>query len=345
VKLLTTIADSLDPGLCRIAAVDLARETAEVVFEWVPPPGLRTSGKGFTGLAWLGAPGNSVLLACAHGCLCRIDPASWTMTGLLHQPCMNDLHHVAVDGERLLVANTGLDRIDVFDLSGQFIGGWDLSPAWITSERMKGRNPSHGGFANALRLGWAPGSSALDDEPFGGELDSLASAALPFFVRKTRHFIHPNHVTILNGRPLVTRFIDRSIQDLSDWSLAIPETPGHPHDGEVHGNCFWITCTTGLVIAYAIERGRLTSREAERLDIPQRTGRRGWCRGLIVTDQLIVVALTAVHSMPPFGWPDYDIDSTETSIVAIDRRTFVPVARVEFGSFGQLPKLYGMVAG
>ena len=95
-KLLATLTDTLDPGFGRVAAVDLDREYAEIVFEWLPPPGLRTSGKGFLGIAWLGAPAKSHLIACAHAALCRIDARSWTATGVLHQPCMNDLHHVTV---------------------------------------------------------------------------------------------------------------------------------------------------------------------------------------------------------------------------------------------------------
>lgn len=342
-KLLATVSDSLDPGFGRIAVVDLARESAEIVLEWVPPPALRTSGKGFLGLAWLDAPGRSELVACAHAALCRIDPISWTVTGVLHQPCMNDLHHVAVHDGRLLVTNTGLDRVDVFEPSGRFVGGWDLSPAWIAAERLRGRNPSHAGFANALQRGWQGSGPALDDEPFQGELAQLAAPSQPFPTRKTRHFAHPNHVTMLGGRPLVTRFIDRSIQDIAHWSLPIPETPGHPHDGEVFGDRFWITCTTGLVLAYAIENDRVTAREVERIDVSQRTGCHGWCRGLIVTDDLIVVSLTALQYMPPMGWTDRDLERTETSILAIDRRTLKLMARVDFRAFGQAPKLFGML--
>jgi hypothetical protein len=343
VKLLVTISDSLDPGFGRIAVVDLDRETAEIVLEWLPPPSLRTSGKGFLGIAWLGVAGKSDLIVCAHAGLCRIDPMTWTVCGVLHQSCMNDLHHVAVHDGRLLVTNTGLDRVDVFEMSGQFVGGWDLSPAWIAAERLGGCNPSHAGWAGALRRGWELESSTLQNEPFLANLAQLASPTLPFPTRKTRHFIHPNHITMLGRRPLVTRFIDRSIQDLADWSIAVPETPGHPHDGEIDGDCFWVTCTTGLIVGYAIENGRVTSQEIERIDIPQRIGRSGWCRGLLVTDQLIVVSLTAVQYMPPFGWSDPDFRKTETSILAIDRSTLKLVARVDFQRFGQLPKLFGMV--
>jgi hypothetical protein len=343
VKLLATITDSYDPGIGRIAAVDLERESAEVVFEWVPPPELRTSGKGFLGLAWLGAPGRSDLIACAHAGLCRIDPATWTVRGVLHQSCMNDLHHATVHDDRLLVVNTGLDRVDIFDLSGQFIGAWDLSPAWVTKERLGGLNPSRASFLDALQRGWQPRPATLEDEPFPESLGHVALTALPFPTRKVRHYVHPNHIAMIGARPLVTRFLDCSIQDLADWSLAIPETPGHPHDGEIDGDCFWITCTTGLIVGYAIENGRLTAREVARIDIPQRTGRSGWCRGLIVTNELFVVTTTAVQYMPPFGWDDTDLSKTETSILAIDRRTLKLAAHVSLQSFGQLPKLFGML--
>jgi hypothetical protein len=206
-----------------------------------------------------------------------------------------------------------------------------------------GCNPSREGWAGALQRDWELRPKALKNEPFPEGLEQLASCSLPFPTRKIRHFVHPNHITMVGGRPLVTRFVDRSIQDLGDWSLAIPETPGHPHDGEAYGERFWITCTTGLIVAYALENGRVTSREVARIDIPERTGRSGWCRGLIVTEQIIVVGLTAVQYTPPFGWSDRDLSKTETSILAIDRRTLKVAARVNLQAFGQLPKMFGMV--
>jgi len=148
---------------------------------------------------------------------------------------------------------------------------------------------------------------------------------------------------MLGERPLVTRFLDRSIQDLADWSLSIPETPGHPHDGEIDGDCLWITCTTGLIVGYAIRNGRLTSQEVERIDIRERTGCSGWCRGLVVTDRFFIVTVTAIQYMPPFGWSEPDFSQTETSVLAIDRRTLKLAARVECQGLGQLPKLFGIV--
>jgi len=98
-----------------------------------------------------------------------------------------------------------------------------------------------------------------------------------------------------------------------------------------------------LIIGYAIKNGRVTSQEVEPIDVPQCTGRSGWCRGLILTDQLIAISLTAIQYMPRFGWSDPDFKKTETSILAIDRRSLKLAARVDLRRFGQLPKLFGMV--
>jgi hypothetical protein len=343
VKLLATMSDALDPGFGRLVAVDLDAERADVMLEWLPPPSLRTSGKGFTGIAWLGMPGKSDLIVCSHGALCRINPSTWTVNGILHQPCMNDLHHLAVDEGRLLVANTGLDRIDVFELSGRFIGGWDLSPAWIASERFRGCNPSRESWDAALNIEWNVAPKSLEDVPFPGSLEDRAAVTVPFPTRKTRHFVHPSHIAMVGGRPLVNRFIDRSIQDLADWSFAVPETPGHPHDGELDGDRFWITCTTGLIVAYAMENGRVTSHEVEHINIPESTGRSGWCRGLVVNEQVIAVGLTTIQYLPPFGWSGRDFNKTETSILVFDRRTVAMVGRIDLRQFGQLPKIFGMV--
>src|SRR5262249_32651166 len=153
----------------------------------------------------------------AHAGLCRIDPGTWTVSGVLHQPCMNDLHHVAVHDGRLLAANSGLDRVDVFEMSGRFVGGWDLSPAWVTAQRLGGCNPSPSSWADALQCGWKPAPRTLEDQAFPRNFEDAADLSLPFTTRKTRHFVHPNHIAIVAGRPLVTRFIDRSIQNLADW--------------------------------------------------------------------------------------------------------------------------------
>jgi hypothetical protein len=257
---------------------------------------------------------------------------------------MNDLHDVAVDDRgRLLVVNSGAERVEVFEADGTFSGGWDLAPAWVLSERMKGVNPSRASWQRALRPGWDTWPPSLDDEPFADDDALHATTGLSFCRRKTRDFVHPNHITLVDRRPVVTRFLDRSIQDLSDWTRVIPETPGYPHDGDAVGDRFWITCTSGIVVAYALEGGRITPREVERLDVPAISGRYGWCRGLVVTEELVVVSLTRVRKRANSRWLDRSVEDTETSILAFEHTSQRLAARVDLGGFGVYPKVFALL--
>lgn len=339
-KVLATLGDFADEGVGRIVEVDLAGGRAREVLTWLPPPSLRVKGKGFTGLAWLGEPGQAPLAVAAHSCICRVDIARWEVTGVLHDPGMNDLHHVAFDGGRLLVANTGADRVDAFGLDGHYLGGWDFAPAWVSSARYGGANPSRAAWQAALRPGWVVAARPLDEEPMDAGYYANTAREEPFHARKMRDFVHPNHVAVVDGRVIVTRFQDLAVQDVSDWSHVIPQTPGHPHDGVAEGDRFWLTCTRGVVVAYAIERGRVTARELERMDVFERSGRSGWCRGLAVTSDLIVVGLTAIERMPRYRWCDRPFETTETSILAFERRTGELVSRVDLGAFGTRPKVF-----
>jgi hypothetical protein len=145
---------------------------------------------------------------------------------------------------------------------------------------------------------------------------------------------------VVHNRPIVTRFQDHSVQDLSDWSVVIPRTPGYPHDGEAHGDEFWISCVSGLLVAYAIEKGRITSREVDRIDLVANTGHSGWCRGLIVTDDLFVISLTTIQERPGNRWCDLPTENTETSVLAVCRRSRRLVARVDLSRYGRWSKVF-----
>ena len=115
--------------------VDLATERAEVLLRWTPPAHLHVPTKGFAGGS-LGADG--LLYVAAHAAVLRVDPLRAEVTGVLHQPCMNDLHHVAAFDDRLHVSNTGLGAVDVLDLDGRFLGSHALLPAWANARRIQG---------------------------------------------------------------------------------------------------------------------------------------------------------------------------------------------------------------
>ena len=128
--------------------VDLSAERAEKVLGWEPPQHLLVPGKGFAG--GCRGPDGSLYVA-AHAAVVRIDLCRGRVTGTLHQPCMNDLHHVAVHEDRLYVSNTGLGAVDVLGMNGHFYGSHALLPAWVNTRRMGVEDPP--GLAH-LWPGW-----------------------------------------------------------------------------------------------------------------------------------------------------------------------------------------------
>lgn len=331
-------------GECRLVEVDLDRGTHETRLSFIPPEPLRLPEKGFTGAAWSGAPSSSMLFVCGPNALFQVDPHGFGVVDIWHQPCMNDLHHVAVTPDRVHVVNTGLEAIDMFTRDGLFLGSHALHPGWLSAQRQAGLSPSRQDW-NLLRDARFPPQlgELCHDEPLGNYYTSRAtSAQLAFSRRKLRDYVHPNHVAIHASQILVTRFLDRAVDDVSSFDRVIDDTPGLPHDGIVHEDRFWLTCVNGLVIAYAIEHGRVTGREVERIDVFE-AGYAGWCRGLYVTHEYIVVGLTEIRRMPHDRWCDRPIEGTETSILLIRRSTGKLERRVLLGDTKRHAKVFSVL--
>ncbi|MDI1443605.1 hypothetical protein [Polyangium sp. 6x1] len=344
-KLLVTVGYFDASGEGRLVEVDLERRTQRTRLAHVPQAPLHVPEKGFTGAAWSGAPGTSTLFVCGASAVFGVNPREWSITSTWHQPCMNDLHHVTVAEDRVYVVNTGLESIDVFSLEGSFLGSHALHPGWLSAARQNGFSPARDALLTLRDARFPPRAEApaADEGKGDGYYTSRGSEVnLPFTRRKVRDYVHPNHVTVHGSQLLVTRFLDRAVDDVTTFRRVIEGTPGLPHDGLVHGDRFWITCVNGLVLAYAIEDGRVTGREVERIDVFA-TGHTGWCRGLAVTGEHIAVGLTGIRRMPRYRWCDRPIETTETSVLLIDRATRQLVSRVGLDDPGRHPKIFSLL--
>lgn len=330
-------------GEGRLVEIDLARGTQQTRLSYVPPEPLRVPEKGFTGAAWSAAPGASTLFVCGASAVYQVDPGSWSVTGIWHQPCMNDLHHVAVADDRVHVVNTGLETIDVFSLDGLFLGSHALHPGWLSTARQSGFSPARDALPALLDARWPSRAAAVTAQDAKlPDYYSPSSSAAKFSARKVRDYAHANHVTMHDGRLLVTRLLDRAVDDMLSFRRVIEETPGLPHDGLVAGDRFWITCVNGLAVAYAILAGRVTGSEVERVDVFA-TGYTGWCRGLAVTEEHVVVGLTAIRRMPRYRWCDRPLELTETSVLAIERATGRLTGRVALEEAARHPKIFSVL--
>lgn len=343
-RVLVTLGFFDTSGECGLIEVDLERGTYETRLSFVPPEPFRLAEKGFTGAAWSGPPGASTLFVCGPNAVFQVDPSGFGLVDVWHQACMNDLHHVAVASERVYVVNTGLEAIDVFSRDGTFLGSHALHPGWISAQRQGGLSPSRQDWTKLRDAHWPPRLAELrHDEPLGEYYTPRAGAAqMPFSRRKLRDYVHPNHVTVHESQLLVTRFLDRAVDDVTTFARIIEDTPGLPHDGIIHEDRFWLTCVNGLVVAYAIDRGRVTGCEVERFDVFE-TGHTGWCRGLHVTRDHLVVGLTEIRHMPRHRWCDRPIERTETSILLIHRQTGTIEQRVSLSDGKRHAKLFSVL--
>jgi hypothetical protein len=316
--------------------VDLAAERAELLLRWTPPAYLHVPSKGFAG----GSRGDDGLLyVAAHAAVVRIDPACAAVTGLLHQPCMNDLHHVVALGDRLYVANTGLSTVDVLDCDGRFLGSHALLPAWANARRIGGEDLPDA--APPVDPGWlgeppAPWPAVRADDGY----HAVNRRQAPFHRLKVPDHLHVNHVAQLGGRRLATCFADGALRDLSTFAVAARLDGCFLHDGVAHGDGFWLTAIDGGLIELDAE----TLRERRRLDAFA-TGHHGWCRGLAVTDDHLAVGLTEVRRgrLPRHRWADRDPEGSETSVLLLDRREGRLLARVVLTDKARHTKLYSIL--
>jgi len=316
--------------------VDLDRGSAEVVLRWTPPPHLRVPTKGFAG-ASLGPDG--LLYVAAHAAVVRIDPARAVVTGVLHQPCMNDLHHVAVHDDRLLVSNTGLGAIDVLDREGRFLGSHALLPAWANARRLGGedfpaeRPPVEPGWSGEAPQPWPP--TRPDDGYHSADRRSA-----PFHRNKVPDHLHVNHVVPHGDRLVATCFADGTLRDVHRFEVLARLDGAFPHDGELHGDAIWITTIDGGVLeldanAFAVRR---------RLDAFA-SGHHGWCRGLAVTEEHLAVGLTEVRPsrLPRHRWSDRRPQGSETSVLLLDREDGRLLARADLTDADRHTKIYSIL--
>ncbi len=316
--------------------VDLATERADVLVRWSPPPNLHVPTKGFAGGS---LAGDGTLYVGAHAAVVRLDPRRATVTGVLHQPCMNDLHHVAVHGDRLYVSNTGLGAVDVLGRDGRFQGSHALLPAWANARRIGGENlpadesPVHPGWEGQAPAAW---STPVSDDGY----HTADRRSAPFHRLKVPDHLHVNHVAIIGGRLIATCFADGTLRDLRSFEVVARLPGAFLHDGFVQGDAFWLTAIDGSLIeldATTFAERRRTAAFA--------TGHHGWCRGLAVTDDHLLVGLTEVRPgrLPRHRWADRDPEGSETSVLLLDRADGRLLARVALTDAERHSKLYSVL--
>lgn len=326
-----------DSGEAVVWLADFASEEARVLTRWTPPPHLRVAGRGFTGGS---LDDDGTLYVGCHAALARIDTDSGEVTGVLHQPCMNDLHHVLVDAGRLYVANTGLGSIDVFDVDGRFLGSHAALPAWVNRRRMRGEDPTD--FDQVTKVGWDGIAGSFQPRPTVDDgYHEPDRAGLAFHKCRVPDHLHLNHVCRSGRRLLATSFSTGRLFDVHDLETVWHQPDAYLHDGLLRNGQHWLTSIDGKVFAVDAETFVTTST----ISVFDTTGRTGWCRGLAVLDQSLLVGLTEVRPerLPGHRWSEAKPETSETSVLMVDRQSGALLARVDLTDHARHAKIYSVL--
>ncbi len=326
-------------GECFIEEVDLAGGATRRLVSFFPEQSVRVPTKGFTGGCWLD---DTTLLVCSFNAVHRIDARNWRETGRLSQADFNDLHHVSFDEStgQILVCNTGLDAIEVFDIAGRFVGRHATSPAWFEKERLEGKAVERTRYPELLSAGWSGSPESVPRTRPEGAYYGYGPGP-SFGVSIVRDYLHPNHVVAIDGLLAVTMLGPREVRCLRSLQCLV-RTDGHPHDGQLEGDRFWTTTTRGVVTAWDRSSG-VPWQASEQYEVFS-SGFTGWCRGLLVEPEYIVVGLTEMRSAPQYYWSDEPLSKTSTCVVVLERGTGRLVHHARLGEPERHPKVFSVLA-
>lgn len=282
------------------------------VLEYQSPPGTH-------------AEGDAVLFksaTCANGrlyCCTQTEIVVFRMQGSLlieeHHislPIFNDVHHVVpTDAGNLLVAVSGLELVVEITLDGRVVREWDvLDDGQTTWERF---DPSVD-----YRMG----------------------------VNLKPHHAHPNHIVLVDGEPLVTRFEKRDVVSLHDPNRRIEPHGERLHDGVLSDGKLWFTAVDGEVIV----ADAVSLEIVERFHLAPRGGGDallGWCRGLRIQDDAMWLGFSRIRATQfrqTLSWiRNKGTSQAPTRIARYDRRTAECTAEIDLEPFG-LNAVFSVIA-
>jgi hypothetical protein len=219
------------------------------------------------------------------GQVLRIDLEQETYATIWTAPFLNDLHFVGFFDNRMVVVNTGLERIEILDAA----------------------DFTHYGSINLLE-------HLKDSKEFDRSVDYR-------HVWSTQpHSVHANHCFSFDGEIWVTRFCQQDAlgldtmrrMDLSYW--------GNPHDGFVRDDEVFFTTTNGQLVRYSNKGNAFRGWDLNRI-----IGRNqlGWCRGLAIEGDMAFVAFTQFRpsitkEMGKWIFDGRNLERNPTFIVKLD---------------------------
>lgn len=217
---------------------------------------------------------------------------NWQLENILSLPEFNDLHHVIVADNELVVCNTGMDGLLWIDSKGEVVHTETLLQSDIPSR-----------FSNAHDL-----RQIFSTKP---------------------HRVHPNYLFVGPESELfVTCFFQRRAINVTNPDDCFLIDVGNPHDGILWEDRVYFTTTNShLVVFEAKSRRKICDFDLPKLWREDRL--LGWCRGLMIAKGRAFVAFTKVRETKAKEFVRWIYQGFEESgnsrIVEIDLSTGLPI--------------------
>ncbi len=307
-------------GSSKLIEADLKNESVRVLLEYKPENIMLLPSKGFTRIDW--SSNRNLFFVGGFNEILLIKPESFQIEDKWHSPDMNDIHDVKVYGNKIYIVNTGKESIDIYSDFGNFISSIQFHSQRVHDLRLKGINIDCRNLDIKQSIKY-PSDMYINKAEVDDNYYTPIESDAPFHQRKIVDCYHLNHICKTKYQTLVTMFMQKQIFDLNNMEVVISDLNSHPHDGFIFQDEFWITCVDGNILCYKIINGLVTKEIKCCYDIFALTGHTGWCRGLWVTKDYLIIGLTQIQvgKMPESRWSGYPVEKTETSILLFDRKT------------------------
>jgi len=246
-----------------IILIDPEAGKADQCVEYVSPPEACASDQDPSVLFKAGTLDGDRLFVCTQTEILVYQVPGFRLENYISLPHFNDIHHVRPSNEgRLLVANTGLDMVLEIALDGFVHSEWDV----------------------------------LGDTPWSRFTRNVDYRKV---VSTQPHQAHPNFVFLNDDEIWVTRFEQRDAVCLNKDGRRIPIQHQAPHDGIVFRKKVYFTTVDGHVVKADLGTGQV-ERLVDLNELSPTNDALGWCRGLeVIDDDLVVVGFSRLR---PTQW-------------------------------------------
>jgi hypothetical protein len=240
-----------------IDLLDFENQKIEKHYRYLPDSSIRSEDLGRDIRYTSATIKDDYIYLCTPTQVCIHRLSDMELIKIINHKWFNDVHHVNIHEGNILVANTGLDSIIIFD------------------EEYKFKNIIS---TNDVEV-WSKFDKATDYR-------QIASTK--------PHVNHPNFVFTTGSDIWATRFHNKDALNLNNRKEVIDIGVGKPHDGHVIGDKIYFTTINGwIVIADSISKKILNRIDLNEID--KRNRPLGWCRSLSLVNDYLYVGFTRLR--------------------------------------------------